>query len=310
MDSLAAMRIFLRVAELGSFTRAADQLGLPKGNASAAVQRLESDLGTRLLHRTTRRVEMTQDGSAFFERCRDVLGEVDALQGMFREGAALQGRLRVDMPVAMARNHVLPRLPEFLDAHPQVEMELSCTDRRVDLVREGFDCVLRIGPLGDANLHARPLGSLRMVNCASPGYLKAFGTPRRLTDLSRHRLVHYASSLGGRPAGWEWVEDGRPATVPMLGVLTVNNTDAYQAACLAGLGLIQAPAIGVRPHLESGALVEVLPRHRPESMPVSLVYASRRQLPARVLAFMDWLAQVLAPELEQLHAGRSFADGR
>jgi DNA-binding transcriptional LysR family regulator len=310
MDSLAVMRIFLRVAELGSFTRAADQLGLPKGNASAAVQRLEADLGTRLLHRTTRRVEMTQDGSAFFERCREVLGEVDALPGLFREGAALQGRLRVDMPVAMARNHILPRLPEFLDAHPQLEMELSCTDRRVDLVREGFDCVLRIGPLGDANLHARPLGSLRMVNCASPGYLKAFGTPRRLTDLSRHRLVHYASSLGGRPAGWEWVEDGRPSSVSIPGVVTVNNTDAYQAACLAGLGLIQAPATGVRHHLESGALVEVMPRHRPASMPVSLVYASRRQLPARVLAFMDWLAQVLAPQLEQLHTGKSFADGR
>lgn len=298
MDFLDAMRVFLRVAELASFTRAADQLGLPKGNASLAVQQLETEVGARLLHRTTRRVELTQDGRAFFDRCREALVDVEELQGMFRKGAALRGRLRVDMPVALARNYILPRLPEYLRAHPQIELELSCTDRRVDLVREGFDCVIRVGALGDANLHARGLGSLRMINCAAPAYLKEFGTPRRLADLARHRLVHYASALGGRPLGWESVEGGSTETIPMTGAVSVNNTDAYEAACLAGLGIIQCPAVGVRRHLETGSLVEVLPRHRAPAMPVSLIYASHRHLAARVHSFMDWAGLILAPHLE------------
>ena len=301
MNQLEAMQIFTRVAELASFTRAADSMGLPKATASSAVQQLETALGARLLHRTTRKVQLTQDGQAFYERAKDLLADVDELQSMFQQGPQqLRGRLRVDMSSGIARNFVIPRLPEFLREHPLIEIELSSTDRRVDLVREGFDCVLRVGDVVDASLIARRLGSFRIVNCASPSYLLQYGTPRTVDDLSHHRLIHYVSTLGAKPLGFEYAEGGSYRTLAMQGALTVNNSEAYQAACLAGLGLIQVPAAGVHPLLDSGALVEVLPDCLAEPMPVSLLYANRRNLPKRVQTFMAWVAETLRPQLEPL----------
>jgi DNA-binding transcriptional LysR family regulator len=302
MRTIEGLQIFARVAELSSFTQAAEQLGLPKARVSTVVQQLESELGTRLLHRTTRRVQLTQDGQAFYERCKDVLADMDELQGMFQQGVqSLRGRLRVDMPTLIARDQLIPRLPQFLAEHPQLDIELSSTDRRVDVVREGFDCVLRVGPLSDSGLVARPLGELRQINCASPAYLQEHGTPHTLADLAAHRMVHYVPTLGAKPAGWEYLDSGRTRTVAMAGVLTVNSTEAYQAACLAGLGLIQAPAAGVQSLIERSLLVEVMPQHRAPSLPVSLLYANRRNLPKRVQVFMAWVAQALAPYLD---AGR------
>ncbi|EGI77580.1 LysR family transcriptional regulator [Hylemonella gracilis] len=292
------LQIYTRVAELASFTQAADSLGLPKASVSQAVQQLEASLGTRLLHRTTRRVQTTQDGQVFYERCKELLAQLDDAQSLFRRGGeAVRGRLRVDMPSGVARQQVLPRLGEFLALHPELELELSSTDRRVDLVREGFDCVLRIGTLDDSALVARPLGYMVQLNCASPAYLAQHGTPQTLEDLAKHRLVHYLPTLGGRPVGWEYVEQGDVRNLPMAGALTVNDTAAYSAACMAGLGLIQAPAIGTRPLIEQGLLVEVLPQWRAPAMPVSLVYANRRQLPRRTQVFMNWLAEVLSAKL-------------
>jgi DNA-binding transcriptional LysR family regulator len=170
MNLTESMKVFVRVAELASFSAAADQLGLPRASVSAAVRQLETELGTRLLHRTTRRVQMTQDGQVAFERAQDLLADLDELQGLFRARAALlRGRLRVDMPQAIARDVVLPALPAFLAEHPELEIELSSVDRRVDLVREGFDCVLRVGQLADSSLIARPVGAYHMVNCACAG---------------------------------------------------------------------------------------------------------------------------------------------
>lgn len=295
---LDLLQIFVRVAELASFTQAADTLGLPKARVSTAVQQLESALGTRLLHRTTRRVQTTQDGQAFYERCKDLLAEADELQAMFQQGTqSLRGRLRVDMPVLVARDQLLPRLPAFLARHPGLELELSSTDRRVDLVREGFDCVLRVGTLHDSGLVARPLGALRQINCASPAYLAEHGTPRRLADLARHKLVHYVPTLGGRPTGFEYMENGQVRTLAMDGALTVNSTEAYQAACLAGLGIIQAPATGLASLVSQGLLVEVLPKLRAPPLPVALLYANRRNVPARVQVFMAWLQEALGPYL-------------
>lgn len=301
MDRLDAIAIYLRVAELGSFTQAAESLGLPKASVSAAVRQLENGLGTRLLHRTTRKVSLTQDGQAFQERGREVLAEVDELHGMFAgHRAELAGRLRIDLPSRIARDIVLPRLPEFLAAHPRLEVELGATDRYVDLVREGYDLVLRVGTLADSSLVAKPLGALRMVSCASPGYLAAHGQPGDIADLARHRLVHYTTVLGTRPGGFEYVDtaSGKNRSAAMAGVLTVNNSDTYQAACLAGLGIAQMPEIAVRGQLADGSLVEVLPGLPVPALPVSLVYPSRRQLPLRARMFMEWLEAVMGPELE------------
>ncbi|WP_407655736.1 LysR family transcriptional regulator [Azohydromonas lata] len=295
---LDVVHVFMRVAETASFTKAAEVMGLPRTSVSAAVQRLEKLLGVRLLHRTTRHVQLTPDGETFAQRARELLADAEELRQMFQDTpAALQGRLRVDMPIGMARNLVLPRLPQFLQAHPALQVELSSTDRRVDLVGEGFDCVLRVGPLGDSSLMARPLGRLPLINCASPDYVRAFGLPQSLQDLATQRLIHYLPGLGARSPGFEYFdESGQTRLVPMAGALTVNNSEAYLHGCLAGLGIIQAPEPAMRPWIERGELVEVLPGLRPAPMPVSLLYAHRR-LPRRVQAFMDWLQEIMAPYL-------------
>jgi DNA-binding transcriptional LysR family regulator len=305
---LDLVQVFLRVAELASFTRAAEVTGLPRTSVSAAVQRLEKLLGTRLLLRTTRRVQLTPDGEAFAQRARELLADAEELRQLFQgAAAALQGRLRVDMPIGMARNLVLPNLPQFLRTHPALQVELGSTDRRVDLVGEGFDCVLRVGPLGDSSLVARPLGQLPLLNCASPAYVAEFGSPQSVQDLASHRLIHYLPGLGARTSGFEYRDEhGQTRFAPMAGALTVNNSEAYLHGCLAGLGIIQAPALAMRPWIERGELVEVLPDFRPAPMPVSLLYAHRR-LPRRVQAFMEWLREILEPHLTPTAAGAAQA---
>jgi DNA-binding transcriptional LysR family regulator len=296
---LHELRIFATVAELASFSRAAEQLGLAKGRVSTSVQQLEAQVGTRLLQRTTRSVRLTPDGERFLDRCKELLTEAEQLQAMFQPASTgLTGRLRIDLPNRLARDIVLPRLPEFLAAHPLLEIGISTTDRRVDLVHEGFDCVLRVGALVDSDLVARPLGFLRMRNVASPGYLRAHGTPRTLADLAHHRVVHYMPSLNAQGAGWDYLDaDGQRRTLPMRAHVTVNGTDAYQAAALAGLGLIQAPAFGTEALIAAGQLVEVLPDFIAPAMPVSLMLPNRRQLAPRVQAVMAWLTHVIAPLL-------------
>ncbi len=301
MQNLEPIRIFITVAEMGSFTHAADSLGIQKGRASMAVRKLEEDVGVRLLHRTTRSVQLTEDGRAFHARARDLLADVDNLHSMFAsDRTALRGRLRVDLPSELARTTIVPALPAFMASHPELELELSSTDRQVDLIQEGFDCVLRLGSIGDETLIARPLGKLRMINAASPAYLARHGTPRSLEDLQKHRAVHFARTLGAKPRGWEYPRGDGYARLQLRGALHVNSAQTYEAAGIAGLGLIQAPLLGIGRYLESGALVEVLPEFQHEPLDVSLVVAHRRNLSRRVRAFMKWIEGVLAPYLVRL----------
>lgn len=293
---LDRVRAFLKVAELASFSRAAEQLGAPKSRVSQRVSALEAELGARLLHRTTRAVHLTPDGEQFAARARVLVEEADAVGAMFKSTSDLRGRVRVDLPIAFARGVIIPRLPELLVQHPRLELVVSTTDRRVDAVREGFDCVLRVGELSDSGLVARRLGALPMVNCASPGYLRRFGAPRSPADLDRHQVVHYASNLGGAPS-FEYREGARWVDRPMRGAVTVNNTDAYQVACLAGLGIIQAPRVGLEAALASGALVEVLPEHTCRPLPVSLLHTHGRSVPRHVRAVMAFLSGAMGDAL-------------
>lgn len=300
--NLEELRIFAKVADLASFSRAAEQLGLAKGHVSTSVRSLETRLGTRLLQRTTRSVRLTPDGERFLDRCKELLTDAEQLHAMFQPASGgLSGRLRIDMPTIIARDFVFPRLPQFLSAHPLLEVGISTTDRRVDLVHEGFDCILRIGALGNSDLVARRLGLLRMFNVASPGYLSEHGVPQALADLAGHRMVHYSPSLTSSDAGWEYVDqaDGACKIVPMPAAVTVNGADAYQAAALAGLGIIQAPALGLHQFVAQGLLVPVMPEFTAASMPVSLLYANRRQLAPRVQAVMAWLSDLITPYLVQ-----------
>ncbi|MBZ2205882.1 LysR family transcriptional regulator [Massilia soli] len=295
LDTSEFLQVFVRVAELGSFTKAADSLGMSKASVSVAISQLEASVGTRLLQRTTRKVQMTQDGHSFYERSKQVLADIEDLRGMFQGEAEISGRLRVDMPLGVARHIVLPKLAAFLEAHPQIKVELSSTDRRVDVVAEGFDCIVRVGKLDDSSLVARPLGNFRLVNCASPAYLARYGVPRSLDDLAAHRLVDYAPSLGAQAALFEYVDGDVVRSVEMPAAVAVNNSDAYQGACLAGLGIIQAPESGLGELLANGRLVEVLPGYRAAPMPVTLLYPNRRQLAKRARLFMLWLGEVMQP---------------
>ncbi|WP_324034204.1 LysR family transcriptional regulator [Aeromonas caviae] len=274
MDQLDAMRAFVRVAELESFTRCAEQTGIPKATLSAAIRRLEERMGTRLLLRTTRRVQLTTDGQLCYARCRELLADMEEFDGLFRQGGQISGQLRVDMPSRMARHLVIPALPDFLAQHPALQLMLSSTDRRVDLVREGFDCVVRVGALEPSSLVARPLGHYRQINCASAGYLARHGVPRTLGDLAGHR-----------------------ALLPMAGALMVNDSETYLAAALAGLGIIQMPRVGVESLLAGGELVSILPQWQPPPLPIHALYAHRRQLAPRVQLFIHWLAGLLAAHL-------------
>ncbi|MND63242.1 HTH-type transcriptional regulator DmlR [compost metagenome] len=294
MDKIHAMQLFIRVAELESFSRAADTLGLPKGSVSRQIQALENLLGTQLLHRTTRRVSLTQDGMVYYERAKDLLANLDELDGLFQsDPTSISGRLRVDMPVAVARNLVIPKLPSFLQQYPGIELELSSSDRLVDVIREGFDCVVRVGTLKDSGLIARTLGKLSIINCASPDYLARFGYPENLDDLASHAVIHYAVNLGTRPQGFEFFNGDTTLWVKTGGILTVNSTETYHAACLAGLGIIQVPRVGVREALRAKKMVEILPQYRAEPMPVSLIYPHRRNLSRRVHLFMEWLTGIM-----------------
>lgn len=306
--NLDEIRIFARVAELASFSRAADQLGVAKGHVSTSVQQLEARLGTRLLHRTTRSVRLTTDGERFLERCKELLAEAEQLGAMFKPSASgLTGRLRIDMPNIIARDIVIPRLPEFLAAHPLLEVGIGTNDRLVDLVQEGFDCVLRVGTLHDSGLVARQIGEMRMLNVASPAYLATHGTPVTLADLARHRIVNYSPALSSQGAEWEYLDRGDQTykTIPMASVVAVNGTDAYCTAALAGLGIIQTPVPGMQMSLAQGDLVSVLPEWTARPLPVNLLYANRRQLAPRVQAVMAWLTEVLTPYLVEAALGKS-----
>lgn len=298
MDRIDLFRIFTRVVDCASFTRAADTLGIPRSSVSAAVLELEGRVGARLLNRTTRKVSPTEDGSAFYERCQRLIADVEDAENLFRQTAAQpSGRLRIDVPGRIGRLVIAPALAEFLDLYPQIDISLGVTDRAVDLVEDNIDCVLRVGSLSDSGLIARPIGKLPLINVASPAYLERHGTPGAPQDLPRHWAINYASPSSGRVENWEWIEGETLHSVSMRGRVTVNNAEAYIACCLAGLGLIQIPAYDVRPHLESGELIEVMPNHRAEPMPMTLLYPHRQHLSRRLQVFAEWLEALLRRQL-------------
>ena len=295
MDRLQAMQVFSRVAEHGSFTKAAEQLDLPRATVTNAVQQLEKQLGVRLLHRTTRKVSLTHEGELYLERCTRVLQELADAENLFARQVRPQGVVRVDLPERLARLAVIPRLPEFFARYPALQLRLSASDRLVDPVGEGIDCVVRVGPLRDSSLVARRLGQLEQINVAARSYLERHGRPRSPADLPGHCAVNYFSSRTGRDLDWEYVEGGQERTLKLRSLVSVSSSEAYLACCLAGLGLIQAPRDGLQPLLDEGVIEEVLPRWRPAPLPVSLLYPQQGRQSPRVRAFADWLVEVLQP---------------
>lgn len=290
MDRLEAMQVFARVAGRRSFSLAAQDLGLPASTVTDAVKQLEARLGARLLERTTRHVGLTPEGEAYLARCLDILADVDDAEAAV-SGAGPIGMLRVEVQGTLARRFVLPRLPEFLGHYPGIEISLSEGDIYVDPVREGVDCVLRVGTLADSAMIVRRLAELEEVTCCSPAYAARFGRPERWDALEGHRMVAFRSSNTGGILPLEFVVNGVRKTVSLPHAISVDGAASYSGAALAGLGLIQVPRYGVEEALADGRLIAVLTETPPSPSPVSLLYSQDRHLPSRLRVFIDWLAQ-------------------
>lgn len=301
MDKLDQYRVFIQVAEMGSFIKAAHALGVPRASVSAAVQQLELQAGTRLLHRTTRRVHLTNDGAQLLERVRQLLTDAEEIGQLFRANQhQVTGKLTVDVPSRIARRLIAPALPGLLRRYPKLHFTLGSTDRSIDLVQEGVDCAVRIGALHDSSMAVRPLGHIALINCASPAYLREHGVPEQPDDLvSGHWAVGYASPTTGRELPWEYLlPDGQIQTSSIPSRVTVNNAESYIACCCAGLGLIQIPRFDVQHLLDTGELVEVMSAFRAAPMPVSLLYSHRRQRSRRLGVFVEWFEDLIRAHLE------------
>ena len=297
MDRLDVMRLYTRIVDRGSFTLAAQDLEVPRSTATQVIKELETRLGVRLLQRTTRSVRSTLDGEAYYQRCVAILGEIEDAESAFRD-AKPRGLLRVDVHGTLARHFVLPALPAFLAEYPDLQLQMSEGDRLVDLVREGIDCVLRVGDLQDGAMIGRRVAMLSEVTCASPAYLARYGVPATLADLDGHVAVAFMSSATGTAMPLEFTVEGVLSNCLLPATVTVAAAESYVAAARLGLGLIQVPHYHVAADLAAGSLIEILAHHRPSSTPVSLLYPHRRQLSLRVRVFIDWLAREFAKHPE------------
>lgn len=297
MDRIQAMQIFTRVAEAGSFVRAAETLLLPSSTVTSTIKNLEKYLQVRLLNRTTRRVSLTPEGLQYLAQCREILALIEHSESSLTDSVRRpQGRLRVDMPGGIAHFIVMPNLKDFYRLYPDIYLMIGVSDRQVDLVQEGVDCAIRTGELSDSTLIARPLGRFRWVTCASPDYLREYGIPDTPEALSQHRAIHYFSKSGRRTSELRFTRGKEMLSVPVAGDAAVNETGLYIKLCLAGFGLAQLAENVVAVELQQGRLVEVMADWQPSSVPVTMLYPHQRFLSPAMRAFADWVAGLFSED--------------
>lgn len=294
MDVFHSMQVFVSVIETGSFTKAAQALHLHRPAVSKTIQLLEQQLGGRLLNRTTRQVKLTPEGEAFYERCKTILADVsETMSSLGNRSARLIGKLRVDMPVSLAKLLIIPALMDFQSQYPGIDLTIGASDKPIDMLSEGVDCVVRMGELEDSSLIASSIGYLPMLTCGAPSYLGRFGTPQSITDLETHRAVNYFSGNNPRPIEWVFTVDGQVKAMRLESGIRVNDTEAFVASALAGFGLLQGLEISVRSHLQDGSLVQVLSDYEVPAKRVSILYPHRELLPPKVEVFIDWLKALM-----------------
>jgi len=288
VDRLANMEVFVRVAQLGSFSTAAGQLGMSKSTVSKHIAALEERLGVRLLNRTTRRLSLTQYGEIYRDHCLRILQEVaDANENMDRFAAEPRGRLKVNAPMSFGMLHLAPLLPGFMREHPKVEIDLALNDRRVDLIDEGFDVAVRIGRLDDSSLIARKLASSTFACAAGPGYLKRRRPPEHPDDLRNHNCLRY--TLGRSPGEWRFERDGESRVVSVSGRISGNNGDILRQAAILGEGVVYQPRFLLDDALSGGDLVELLTDWRTPTIDIHAVYPEARHVSPKLRVFIDYL---------------------
>jgi DNA-binding transcriptional LysR family regulator len=293
VDQVKAMKVFVRIYERSSFTQAADDLNLPRATLTHTLNQFEAWLGTRLLERSTRKVRPTLDGEAYYQRCVQLLAELEEAELAFRS-VAPKGRLRVDLHGTLGKHFVIPALPQFMVRYPDIELSISEADRHVDLITEGVDCVLRAGTLGDSTLIGKRVANLRQITCASPAYLRQHGEPTNLDDLKNHRAVNYVSRTTAKLFPFQFMVGGELREVAIEGAVSVFGAQIYAASAIAGLGLIQCPHYRMEAQIAQGLVKEILTDTPPPPMPVSVLYPHNRHMSPRVRVFVDWLGEVFA----------------
>jgi DNA-binding transcriptional LysR family regulator len=292
MDLLGPMRTFVRVVEAGSFTAVAAEQNTTQPTISRQVAALEDHLGARLLTRTTRALTLTDDGRAFYEhalRALEAIGEAENAVG--RRQAKPSGSLRLAVPVVLGRRHIVPRLARFLARYPEVAIDLAMSDGFVDLVEQGIDLAIRVGEITDQSLVARKIGMVRRVTVASPAYLNAKGTPRTPDDLKRHDCIVYTRLTTG--SRWHFESRDGPLSVTVSGRYRVDNSEAVREGVLAGLGIAVIPAFAFSDEIKRGTVKVLLKAYEPKLLPLNAVYPSRRYVPLRVRAMIDFLSHEL-----------------
>ncbi|MDO4627270.1 MAG: LysR family transcriptional regulator [Pasteurellaceae bacterium] len=294
MDKIQQLQLFISIVEMGSFSRTAERFELSSGVVSRQIQALETRLCVPLLHRTTRKLRLTAEGEQYYRRACDLLSDFDELENLFADKPEnISGRILIDMPQEFAKGIVIPHFAEFKQRYPNIQLELSSFESRIDLLEQGVDCLLRVGTLDDSNLVCRCVCQLPRINCATPDYLRQFGTPKSLKDLGNHQLL-VLDAHGSD--GFVYETKGRNESYSMPIALKMNSSEVLFSALYHHLGIAQTPLIGVRQALAAGKLIEILPDYRPMTTPVYLVYR-QRNLPKRVRVFADWLEKILAQEM-------------
>ncbi|NMM04711.1 LysR family transcriptional regulator [Polaromonas sp.] len=292
MDRFLEMQTFTAVVDAGSFVRAAETLDMSKAAVSRYVAELEARLGVRLLHRTTRKLSLTEEGRAFHARCKAILGELDEAESVITaRSAQASGLVKINVPVTFGNLHLAPLWSDFMTQNPRVTLDVTLNDRVVDLVEEGYDMAVRIGTLPSSSLISKKLASTRMVLCASPAYLKEHDQPEHPSDLARHAVLAYSLLATGEQWGFDG-PDGRQ-TVVVNPVLRTNSGDTCRAAALKHHGIILQPTFMVGEDLRSGALVELMPQYRSSEFGIYAVYPSRRYMSAKVRLLIEFLAKAL-----------------
>ncbi|WP_394000449.1 LysR substrate-binding domain-containing protein [Luteimonas sp. WGS1318] len=297
MDRFDAMQAFVRVVEAGSFTRAAETLHMSRSTVSQLIQQLEARLRVKLLHRTTRQVGVTADGAAYYERVVRLLGDMDDAETSLSSAAAVpRGRLRVDVPSPFARTILVPALPEFHARYPDIQLDLGVSDRRVDVIGENVDCVVRGGTITDPSLVARHVGDLQLGVYAAPDYLQRMGTPvhpRALED-SDHRIVGFLWARTGKPLPYAMQRGDERVQVHGRYVVALDDGNAYLAAGLAGLGVTWLPEYMARAHAANGELVPLFEAWTMTPMPMYVAFPPNRHVSAKLRVFVDWIVELMA----------------
>ncbi|MCU9997836.1 LysR family transcriptional regulator [[Pasteurella] aerogenes] len=288
LDRLEAIRAFCRIVELGSFSKASEVLGVAKTTISGQIQALEERLGMTLLHRSTRRVYPTTDGTAYYEQVKILLENFDDLENLIQDKSTLRGKIKIETTAPLGSNLLIPALPDFLQKYPEIRLEIRCSERAVDLIQEGVDCALRGGPVTEPDLVCKLVGQMRFCLCAAPRYLANAPELSHPRDLTQHQYIGFRFPVTDKLHTYTLKNGDEMYNVELAPYLTFNNADVYCSASLAGLGIIAMPRASVQRYFESGELVEVLPNWQTSSMPISIVYPYSRRLSARVRAFVDW----------------------